>query len=85
MQRNTFKGYLPEIDKQASSRNPNYPFAPNANRISFCKFLGELLGLADPATREPERFFFVQTTLAQFRNGIAQMRLQFAPVIGREV
>ena len=59
MQRNKFKDNLPEIDKQASSRNPNYPFAPNANRISFCKFLAELLRLPDSTPRKPERFFIV--------------------------
>ena len=85
MQRNTFKGYLPEIDKQASSRNPKYPFAPDADRISFYKFLAELLRLADAAAREPERFLVVQTALLESGDGVAQVRFQFAPVVGREI
>lgn len=55
------------------------------NRIGFGKFFGELLRLADAPAREPERFFVVQTALLESSNGIAQVRFQFASVVGRKI
>ena len=41
--------------------------------------------LADTPAREPERFFVVQAALLESGDGIAQMRFQFTPVVGREI
>ena len=56
-----------------------------SSRIGFHKFIAEFLRLADSAAREPERFFVVQAALLETGNGIAQVRFQFAPVVGREI
>ncbi len=53
--------------------------------FSLCKFLAKLLRLADAVAREPERFLVVQTALLESGDGIAQVRFQFAPVVGCEI
>ena len=85
MKWNTTDKVGPQIDKQAREHHPEHPFAPDFCRISFYKFLAELLWLADAAAREPERFFGVQATLLESGDGVAQVRFQFAPVVGREI
>ena len=73
------------VTSHCANRNPQNSLTPNRCRISFNKFLGELLRLAHAPAREPERFFLIQAALAQFGDGIAQVCFQFAPVVGREV
>ena len=41
--------------------------------------------LANALAREPERFLVVQTALPESGDGVAQVRFQFPPIIGREV
>jgi len=41
--------------------------------------------LADATAREPERLLVVQAALLESGDGIAQVRFQFAPVVGRKV
>ena len=66
-------------------KNAHYPLVTNLGRIDLHKFFAKLLRLADASAREPERFFVVQTTLLESGDGVAQVRFQFAPVVGREV
>ena len=58
---------------------------PDFGRIGYFKFFFKLLRLADAAAREPERFFVVQAALLESGDGVAQVRFQFAPVVGREI
>ena len=43
------------------------------------------LHLADAVTCKHERFFVVQAALLESGDGVAQVRFQFAPVVGREI
>ncbi|HEX3857001.1 MAG TPA: hypothetical protein VHY30_06880 [Verrucomicrobiae bacterium] len=44
-----------------------------------------MLRLTNAAACEPERFFVVQAALLESGDGVAQVRFQFAPVVGREI
>ncbi len=65
--------------------DPKRPLTPNYNWAGFHKLFGELPWLANSPAREPERFLVVQTALLESGYGVAQVRFQFAPVVGREI
>ena len=85
MERNATHKTRPKAKSQPSKHHPKQSFAPNFSWIGFDKFVAELLRLADAAAREPERFFVVQTALLESGDGVAQVRFQFVPVVGREI
>jgi hypothetical protein len=72
-------------EDKSGQNHPKRPFAPDFCRISFHKFFAELLRLADTPAREPEGFLIVQAALLESGNGVAQVRFQFAPVVGGEI
>jgi len=66
-------------------KNAHYPLVTNLGRIDLHKFFAKLLWLTDALAREPERFFVVQAALLESGDGVAQVRFQFTPVVGREI
>ncbi len=52
---------------------------------AFTNSSPQLLRLAHPLARQPERFLVIQTTLPKSRHRIAQVRFQFASDFRRQV
>ena len=51
----------------------------------FLEFVAKLLQLTDSLLCQLKRFLVVQTALLESGDGVAQVRFQFAPVVGREI